>query len=313
MATRLKRGFSERGFSEKRVLRLLLTAALFAAVASSCQERRQSQPTSRSRAQLIASPVGSGGAVRPSDAQAAPKRAAASRAPETPLESRLAAGKGLPRTPASFAQAKREALKIYADHRTTFYCGCRFGSNRQVLWQSCGYRPRANAVRARRIEWEHIVPAAAFGAYRQCWTAKLCRRERSGKGYGGRSCCSKIDRQFRRMEADLQNLVPAVGEVNGDRAHFAFGEVSGEPRQYGECDFEIDWYRRIAEPRSSVRGDIARAYLYMYHVYPGALRLDPGQLAQLKQWHRADPPSTWERTRDRRIAALQGMGNPLVQ
>jgi deoxyribonuclease-1 len=115
------------------------------------------------------------------------------------------------------------------------------------------------------------------------------------------------------MEADLVNLVPAVGEVNGDRAHYPFGEVAGEPREYGECDFEVDREHQLAEPRPSVRGDIARAYLYMHFVYGDGLPLSDEQVARFEQWHRADPPTDWERTRDRRIAQIQGGGNPLVK
>jgi deoxyribonuclease-1 len=115
------------------------------------------------------------------------------------------------------------------------------------------------------------------------------------------------------MEADLQNLVPAIGEVNGDRAHFRFGEVVGEPREYGACDFEVDRSGRVAEPRAALRGDIARAYLYMHYAYPGGLPLSATERRRFEQWHQADPPTQWERTRNRRIAAIQGGGNPLAE
>lgn len=36
------------------------------------------------------------------------------------------------------------------------------------------------------------------------------------------------------MEADLHNLTPAVGELNGDRSNLPYGIVKGEPREYGE-------------------------------------------------------------------------------
>ena len=220
---------------------------------------------------------------------------------------------GRPRPPSSFRRAKRRASKIYSDHLTTFYCGCRFSPVKSVDWQSCGFQPRANSVRAGRIEWEHVVPAHAFGGYRDCWHDELCIRERDGQAYGGRRCCRRIDAQFRRMEADLQNLVPAIGEVNGDRSNFRFDDVTGEPRQYGKCDFEIDWHRRVAEPAPTLRGEIARAYLYMHYAYADGLRLSANQLARFERWHQSDPPTAWEKTRNRRIARVQGGGNPLVE
>ncbi len=35
------------------------------------------------------------------------------------------------------------------------------------------------------------------------------------------------------MEADLHNLVPAVGEINGDRSNYRFGMISGERYRCG--------------------------------------------------------------------------------
>jgi endonuclease I len=63
-----------------------------------------------------------------------------------------------------------------------------------------------------------------------------------------------------------------------------------------------------------VRGDVARAYLYMHETYGSrALPLGEAELARFRAWHRADPPDAWERLRDGRITAIQGMGNPLVR
>ncbi|CAM5322348.1 hypothetical protein SSTU70S_05180 [Stutzerimonas stutzeri] len=61
------------------------------------------------------------------------------------------------------------------------------------------------------MEWEHIVPAWVIGHQRRCWQQ------------GGRKHCTANDPVFSRAEADLHNLVPVVGEVNGDRSNFGFG------------------------------------------------------------------------------------------
>ena len=39
---------------------------------------------------------------------------------------------------------------------------------------------------------------------------------------GGRKACSK-DPIFNKMEADMHNLVPAIGELNADRSNFRYG------------------------------------------------------------------------------------------
>jgi deoxyribonuclease-1 len=76
------------------------------------------------------------------------------------------------------------------------------------------------------------------------------------------------------------------------------------------CDFEHDTSQQVAEPRPAVRGDIARSLLYMEQEY--GLPLDPTMRTLLVQWHQEDPPTTEERARNDRIAALQGTRNPLI-
>ncbi|HPY42666.1 MAG TPA: endonuclease, partial [Thiolinea sp.] len=125
----------------------------------------------------------------------------------------------------SFSQSKLVlAQKIYKNHLVGFYSSCRFHAQQKLLvsdWASCGYQARKNPERAKRIEWEHVVPAWVFGHQLQCWQQ------------GGRAHCRDTNAQFRQMEADLHNLVPAIGELNGDRNNFPYGVVSGEPRAYG--------------------------------------------------------------------------------
>ncbi len=215
-------------------------------------------------------------------------------------------------SPRSFDRAKQLAWGIYRDHAFTFYCNCAYSAEKRPLPQSCGYRPRHPGRRA-RIEWEHIVPAFGFGAQRSCWAGKTCV-DAKGRAYGGRRCCRSRDAEFRRMEADLHNLVPEIGELNRARSNYAFGEVAGEPRAYGACDFEVDRAAHTVEPAPNLRGDIARAYLYMRAVYgPEALPLSAAELARFERWHRADPVSAWEELRNARIDALPQRGNALVR
>ncbi|WP_198947886.1 endonuclease [Magnetofaba australis] len=210
----------------------------------------------------------------------------------------------------SFSQAKRLLPKVYKGHRETFYCGCGYDKHKNVRPGQCGYEPRKNAKRGGRIEWEHIVPAHAFGHTRPCWREKLCETKK-GKLYKGRRCCAKIDPVFEAMESDLHNLVPAVGELNGDRSNRSFGMVAGEPRVYGACDFEIDWDTDRVEPRPEVQGDVARAYFYMNATY--GLPISKKQRRLFQVWMSQDPVDDWERERNRRIEKIQGNANPFVK
>jgi deoxyribonuclease-1 len=209
--------------------------------------------------------------------------------------------------PTSFRQAKKVAANIYKDNPVSFYCGCTYslqpkpnkkGKRLTPDWKSCGYTPRKNKNRAGRIEWEHVMPAYHFGHQRLCWQQ------------GGRKACKK-DPVFKKMEADLYNLVPAIGEVNGDRSNFKFGMLEGEKRKYGACDMEIDFKAKRAEPPANKRGNIARIYFYMRDTYQ--LRLSKQQTRLLEAWDKSDPIDIWERTRNEKIFQQQGNRNPYIK
>ncbi len=218
-------------------------------------------------------------------------------APETPPAT-------VPRTPTDFAAAVEKARAIGADHRRTFYCGCIYTTDDKVARGTCGYETRAEEALARRVVWERVVPLRAFGSHRPCWTSTSCTNA-EGTPLTGVSCCMENDPQFRAMATDLFNVVPIIGEVAQDRSNYDFGEIEGEQRLYGACDFEVDRHRAVAEPAESIRGDIARIYLYMHEVYGDGLPLSPSDLERFRAWHEADPPDEWERRRADRIATEQ--------
>lgn len=183
--------------------------------------------------------------------------------------------------------------------REEFYCGCDY-DNKRVNLGSCGVVPRKNASRASRFEWEHIVTAWEIGHQRQCWQQ------------GGRENCSHNDPVYRVAEGDLVNLVPAVGEVNGDRSNFPYSQWTSHPQPlYGKCETVVDFDLKRAQPRPEVRGRIARVFFYMHQHYGLGYSRQDQQL--MCAWAAGFPIDDWERERDRRIVALQGTGNPLVE
>jgi deoxyribonuclease-1 len=102
-----------------------------------------------------------------------------------------------------------------------------------------------------------------------------------------------------------------VGYINQRRSNYHFGEVLGEKRDFGICDFEINSRRRIAEPQSQLLGFIARITLYMESIYD--MGLTGGEIECLKQQSLAYPPTKWEILRDQRIAEIQGNHNPFIE
>ncbi|GAA3526179.1 endonuclease [Zobellella aerophila] len=204
--------------------------------------------------------------------------------------------------PLSFRQAKKVAPRIYQGNPVTFYCGCDIKQNGKQLvpdLASCGYQVRKQQRRASRVEWEHIVPAWELGHQRQCWQL------------GGRKNCARTDAQFKQMEGDLHNLVPAIGEVNGDRSNYRFSEWNGRPNQYGRCQMLVDFKGRKVQPPAQSRGTIARTYLYMQQQYK--LNIAKQQLRLFEAWNRMHPPTDWECERNHRINELQGNPNPFVK
>ncbi|MEN5240587.1 MULTISPECIES: endonuclease [Pseudomonas] len=209
--------------------------------------------------------------------------------------------------PATFTEAKVIAKqRIYLDQANSaqgdLYCGCKWTwvgkSGGRVDPASCGYETRKQQSRAERTEWEHIVPAWTFGHQRQCWQN------------GGREACVDKDPVFRAMEADLFNLYPAVGEVNGDRSNFNYGMAAGVAPQYGQCTTKIDFQQKAAEPRNEVKGLVARTTFYMFDRYQLSMSRQQQQL--LMAWDKQYPVTPWEKERDRRIAAVMGHSNPFV-
>lgn len=213
----------------------------------------------------------------------------------------------------SFRQAKKLATQIYTRHSWTFYCDCPFIGTKIQL-NRCSYEPLRYNDRAQRLEWEHVVPAYKFGKNFKAWKTghKLCTRKSTSKRttYKGRRCARKASMQFRKMEADLFNLVPAIGEVNGARLNYPMAIIPGEVRMFGECNLEISDQK--IEPRPSIRGDIARIYFYMANAYPKKVQLNDRELRLFKNWNQQDPVDRWEGLRARRITRIQGNQNPFI-
>lgn len=207
--------------------------------------------------------------------------------------------------PQNFSQAKTELRKkVYHDlnKEGTIYCGCSWewkGSTGGVTdLPSCDYTVRAQATRANRIEYEHIVPAHTLGNLRQCWKE------------GGRKNCGTNDPLYSIMESDGHNLHIAVGEVNADRSNYQFGMIPGNSVNYGKCDFKVDFKNKVAEPGDHAKGMIARVYFYMHDRYNLPMSRQQQQL--FMAWDKMFPVTDSEKRRDDRTAKVMGHHNPFV-
>lgn len=213
----------------------------------------------------------------------------------------------------SFSKAKRALAKIYGRDARSFYCGCAMSRDLKTPnFEACGYKPKMDNKRARRVEWEHVVPAHALGRSLAAWRdGHPDCVSRNGRSFKGRNCARKVSLEFRHMEADLYNLVPAIGEVNGLRSNYAMGMIPGELRKFGACDLEIA--DRKVEPRPEVRGDIARIYQYMAGAYPRRGIVSRKNRKLFEAWKQSDPVDTLECRRAQKIEDLQGNPNAVLQ
>lgn len=209
--------------------------------------------------------------------------------------------------PDNFSEAKRLLRQhVYQDQNLSqagdFYCGCKWQwvgkSGGRMDLASCGFQTSKHVDRAARLEWEHVLAASSFGQQRQCWRN------------GGRQNCQRTDPVFNRMEADLFNLVPAVGAANALRSDINYGMASGPIEPLGACTTKVATTFRVVEPRNEVKGEAARITFYMADRYN--IRLSEKQQQVLMAWDRAYPVSAWEIERDRRISYAMGHHNPFV-
>lgn len=192
----------------------------------------------------------------------------------------------------SFNQAKKQLLSVYQDHRETLYCGAVFDAKGQVI-SPPGFTTKTHLARAKKIEWEHVVPAENFGKAFTEWRDGhgLCV-DSKGKSFKGRNCAEKMNIEYRYMQADMHNLFPSAKS------------------DFGACDMRIEGSK--AQPPEAARGRIARSYLYMDQNYP-KYSMSKSQHQLMSAWDKQCPVNVQECQRAKQIAAIQLNDNEIVK
>ena len=91
----------------------------------------------------------------------------------------------------SFNKAKKMLERaVYQDHRVTIYCGAKFDAKKNIQ-APVGFVTNKQVKRAKRVEWEHVVPAENFGRSFSEWREghPSCV-DSKGKSFKGRECAS---------------------------------------------------------------------------------------------------------------------------
>jgi deoxyribonuclease-1 len=210
--------------------------------------------------------------------------------------------------PKNFSSAKRLAGKLFSSNPYTLYCHCPYDKYKKIDLKSCGMSDARKIKRAKRLEWEHMMPVSTYIKHYRCGREKLCTKK-NGKRYGGRKCCEKIDKAFQQAESELYNLWPAVGLVNGTRRDYSYAMLGGKQSFYG-CAFKLDKQSRKVEPDSTAKGIVARASLFMSDKY--RIRLSKSQRKMFEAWDKLNPPTKRELEWAKKVAAIEGYSNPYI-
>lgn len=209
----------------------------------------------------------------------------------------------------NFQEAKKFARSIHLEQPETLYCGCKY-KDKLIDLQSCGYTSPKMQYRSNKLEWEHIVPAEAFGQSFKEWREGSSQCVKRGKKYRGRKCAGK-NSEFARMEADLYNLWPEIGEVNALRSNFSMAELTDSEYSFGNCKVKI--FDRKFEPMDRAKGIVARTYLYMELEYPGRGVISDKNKKLFEAWDKLYPVTSWECKRAQKIEAIQGSQNKVLK
>lgn len=132
---------------------------------------------------------------------------------------------------------------------------------------------------------------------------------------------------------DLHHMFPVDGWVNAERGNYPFGDcANGTPKgtgKRGTCTFS-GYNGIVFEVADEYKGDFARVYFYFATRYmvrmsdytsgtgsvvftsSSYLGLTTWAINQLLEWHRNDPVSTLETTRNDNVYSIQRNRNPFV-
>lgn len=162
----------------------------------------------------------------------------------------------------------------------------------------------------RVLEWERVVPARYFGAQRACWvTGDTKCFKADGTPFAGRECCVLVDLRFRRMEADLHNLIPAVSKATSPSNKLV--NIPDEAPVHTSSGVDVGRTVRVLGEPDQTPGHVARIWLYMAETY--SIKISTAERAMFEERTRAEPVDEWERLRNRRIEAVQGNSNGYVE
>jgi len=146
------------------------------------------------------------------------------------------------------------------------------------------------------IQWVSIVPLKYYVKNKMCYTQKICL-DKHGYRFGGLQCCRQKEALCKAFEHDLHHIVPELPSLKK-----LIYQYTAEKSPDNKFENKLE--------HSELKGAIARMYLYMNIKYQ--LCLPTTDRMRYEQWHRASPPTEWEKKRNNLIHNIQGDTNPYI-
>lgn len=203
----------------------------------------------------------------------------------------------------NFTEAKLFLAKqLEAFDYKTIYCGCRV-NGKKIDLETCGYRVQKNRNRATRLEWEHVVPAEAFGQSFIEWREGALACQHRTRMLKGRKC-AETNAEFNKMESDLYNLFPEIGELNGLRSNYSMASISYSKKNFGGCAVKLA--DRKFEPQDNAKGIVARTYMNLDNRYPGHGVISAKNRELFASWNQLYPITKLECQRWHRFEIFNG-------
>ncbi|KTC90177.1 endonuclease [Fluoribacter dumoffii] len=148
-------------------------------------------------------------------------------------------------------------------------------------------------------KWSHNFSGAHFGQQFACWSTSLYL-DNQCMSFKRRKYCERFNEQFGYVEADFYNLWPEIGIENQTYPN-ELGVLTQGRDCFG-CVNKND--KSHLEPTDSVKGVIARTYLFMNEHY--GLSLSPSQKKLFIAWNKAFKPQAWEKQWALQVALIEG-------
>lgn len=221
----------------------------------------------------------------------------------------------------------------FAKTGETFFCKCPY-FRKDVNIKACGFTFENYFDRQKKVEWVAVVPFESmarsfisFSGHENCKRVERIPTRSSMRSMGnspsyfnysatpkpfnGIECVRKVDELFNRMEGDLYNLVPETGAIAAIKKESRLADIEVFMPQFGACNLKI--LNNLFTPPSSLKGDVARIFLYMDWAYPNRNIILSNEKKLIEYWNKMDPVSKDECQRARKILEIQGNENPFVQ